>query len=575
MPLVSGRSVRGSTERSPRRPAPAGAGAASARPGWPALDEAGEERLLTASEVAPRLAVSTKTLYRWAAAWPVKRVGPMPVRLGATRQTVRWPRSQVDAYLAGLLDEALGRTPGQEPEGDTVSSGVTGVYDRWHKTRPQPGEAVCAEHELVPSKEHGKGKRYLVRYRDLEGEQRSESVWDEPTAGEPGGINYAEELAVLVRIALREGRNPDLPGDRRRAAAAALRAEQTQSGVPTVSEYIPMFLAQEGREDSTITNYENRLRLYVADSALGGRPINDVRRGEVKRFFTQLKEDGASDPKRTSVRIALSAMFSAAIEDDEYDMVSNPVAGIKLTNKPVRKKIQLTWADINRLVKVMPSHYQFLIWLGALQGLRAMEAAAVTTDAFVIPERRLYVVRQHQRGELREKLKTDASRDYITTGSFLINRYDQHMAEHRQRPTPEELAQRARCGKRLIPEESWKLVTVTPNHTAVAKNTLMDQFRHARAKAGLHEDTGFRHLRHFMDAVLIASGVEPRAVQARMRHARLDETLNTYGYQMLSIDWENAPASWTELYGIPEPAGLPDAARVPAAERTGSTLVFA
>ncbi|MGW4075694.1 hypothetical protein ACWELB_19655 [Streptomyces asiaticus] len=62
------------------------------------------------------------------------------------------------------------------------------------------------------------------------------------------------------------------------------------------------------------------------------------------------------------------------------------------------------------------------------------------------------------------------------------------------------------------------------------------------------KEATFRDLRHFADAVLVASGLEPRKVQARMRHARLAETLDTYGYLLWEVDWENAPASFEELY---------------------------
>ncbi|MBO3674993.1 hypothetical protein [Streptomyces sp. NEAU-YJ-81] len=67
------------------------------------------------------------------------------------------------------------------------------------------------------------------------------------------------------------------------------------------------------------------------------------------------------------------------------------------------------------------------------------------------------------------------------------------------------------------------------------------------------------------------SDLEPRKVQARMRHARLAETLDTYGYLVWEVDWENAPATFEELYGIPAPAGLPQAGLVPQAERERSS----
>ncbi|MEV6512401.1 hypothetical protein [Streptomyces sp. NPDC051642] len=76
----------------------------------------------------------------------------------------------------------------------------------------------------------------------------------------------------------------------------------------------------------------------------------------------------------------------------------------------------------------------------------------------------------------------------------------------------------------------------------------------------------FRHLRDFMDAVLIASGVPPRSVRIRMRHGTLAMTPDTYGFA-LEVDWENAPASFEELFGTPAPPGLPEAALVPRVER--------
>ncbi len=69
-----------------------------------------------------------------------------------------------------------------------------------------------------------------------------------------------------------------------------------------------------------------------------------------------------------------------------------------------------------------------------------------------------------------------------------------------------------------------------------------------------------------MDAVLIAAGVPPRRVQARMRHGALAETRDTYGFA-LEVDWENAPAFFEELYGFPAPPGLPAEALVPRSER--------
>jgi hypothetical protein len=136
------------------------------------------------------------------------------------------------------------------------------------------------------------------------------------------------------------------------------------------------------------------------------------------------------------------------------------------------------------------------------------------------------------------------------------------------------LRKRHRRGLPPIPEEFSDLVTVPRFWTLVREGTLCREFDLAKQRARARgvmvpEGATFRDLRHFADAVLVASGLVPRKVQARMRHARLAETLDTYGYLVWDVDWGNAPASFEELYGIPAPAGLPDAALKPRAERTG------
>ncbi len=50
------------------------------------------------------------------------------------------------------------------------------VSDRWHKTKPAPGDVPCKEHSrgttrLYPTEDHLRGDRWLVRWRDENGEQ--------------------------------------------------------------------------------------------------------------------------------------------------------------------------------------------------------------------------------------------------------------------------------------------------------------------------------------------------------------------------------------------------------------------
>jgi hypothetical protein len=54
------------------------------------------------------------------------------------------------------------------------------VSDRWHKTKPAPGDVPCKEHsrgntKLYATAEHLRGDRWLVRWRSESGEQLKRS----------------------------------------------------------------------------------------------------------------------------------------------------------------------------------------------------------------------------------------------------------------------------------------------------------------------------------------------------------------------------------------------------------------
>jgi integrase len=60
---------------------------------------------------------------------------------------------------------------------------------------------------------------------------------------------------------------------------------------------------------------------------------------------------------------------------------------------------------------------------------------------------------------------------------------------------------------------------------------LQRAFRAARAEVqGLPEGFRFHDLRHFYASLLIASGLDVKVVQARLRHASAKTTLDTYGH---------------------------------------------
>jgi integrase len=436
-------------------------------------------------------------------------------------------------------------------------------YDRWHKSRPKPGEPECPDHEgKVASAHHGCESRWMARWRDADDNQQTQCF---PENRKMAALKFQRSQ----RAAVAEGRDP-FPTPRGRQSAKKKEPETAPIEGPTIAEYVETFLARHEGRPGTVDTYGFRLRGHVVPK-FGGRAVSSVKRGEYREFFTALKKQGMPDSTRSGIKKSLSALLSMAVEDELLE--GNPVVGIRLP-KGGGKDVQLTWQHVVAIADHIPPRFRLMVWYGSLQALRSMEAAGVRDcDMDAVPGRQL-VQEQRQRGKA-VPLKTDASKAPLAVGSFLREEYEEHLAHWRRPLTEVELGKRKRRNLRPLQEQYADLVTLTRYFTPVREESLCRAFNSAKERAraagiDVPANATFRDLRHFADAVLIASGLEPRKVQARMRHARIAETLDTYGYLVWEVDWQNAPASFTEMYGIPAPAGLPQTALTPRAERLKS-----
>jgi integrase-like protein len=70
----------------------------------------------------------------------------------------------------------------------------------------------------------------------------------------------------------------------------------------------------------------------------------------------------------------------------------------------------------------------------------------------------------------------------------------------------------------------------------VQRNSFGECWRVAVKAAGLPKGTRFHHLRHFYASTLIAAGLHPKAIQARLGHATIAETMDTYGHLFPDAD---------------------------------------
>ncbi|WP_445818857.1 site-specific integrase [Arthrobacter sp. G119Y2] len=107
-------------------------------------------------------------------------------------------------------------------------------------------------------------------------------------------------------------------------------------------------------------------------------------------------------------------------------------------------------------------------------------------------------------------------------------------------PIPQELALELNRNPTLF--GSTNIVT-SEQGRAVAPYTLETYFRRARAEIkGLPEGFRYHDLRHYFASLLIASGLDVKVVQSRLRHSSAKTTLDTYGHMWPDKD-ESARAA--------------------------------
>ncbi|MER7574898.1 tyrosine-type recombinase/integrase [Streptomyces sp. NPDC126514] len=221
------------------------------------------------------------------------------------------------------------------------------VYDRWHLSRPRKGAEPCTEHSsrtrtLVPSSEHGQGKRWQVRYRDADGEQRKENFEKKAAA---------DARAAEVETDLNRGQHIDRAAGRETFRS---RAEDWRTSAIHRER-------TEGRVERTL-----RLHLYPT---FGSRGIASVKRSEVQTWV----KSQASRYEATTVGShfeVLSTVMRMAVLDGVIRV--NPCEGVKLPEKRSNLVIPHPLA-VQALIEAAPVRYRALVRLAASSGLRQGE----------------------------------------------------------------------------------------------------------------------------------------------------------------------------------------------------------
>lgn len=242
------------------------------------------------------------------------------------------------------------------------------VYDRWHLSRPPKGAEPCTEHSsktrtLVPSKDHGKGKRWQVRWRDAAGQQKKENF---------AKRSQADTRAATIEADLARGLYVDPAAGKESFRAVAER-----------------WRTSAVHRTGTSSRVERALRLHIYPT-FADRPIASIRPSEVQAWVKDRSQVLAPSTLRVTFAYLVTIMHTAV---RDRTIAVNPCAGIKLPEVRRPEIVPLHKDAVRALIEAAPPRYRAMILLAAASGLRQGEVFGLEVDC-VDFLRREVVVRQ-------------------------------------------------------------------------------------------------------------------------------------------------------------------------------------
>jgi integrase len=266
---------------------------------------------------------------------------------------------------------------------------------------------------------------------------------------------------------------------------------------------------------TTLATDEGCVRKHLLPR-FGTVPIGRIARSDVQRWIKSLNDAGVGPDTVRRCHRLLKTIMAAAVE--ERLIPESPCRRISLPRINRREQLFLTAHEVELLADAIDPLYRALVYTAAYLGCRWGELAGLKRENLDVARRELRIVGTLEElgRDVRyvEETKTSSSRRNLSVPEFLAEMLEEHLAD--------------------APPSDF--VFVRPDGTWLRRAT----FRRAHWKpavtaAGLDPALRFHDLRHSCAGLLIAQGVHPKEIQARLGHASITTTLNTYGHLWPSL----------------------------------------
>lgn len=256
---------------------------------------------------------------------------------------------------------------------------------------------------------------------------------------------------------------------------------------------------------SALRGYEQALRTRILP-ALGDRQLSEIRRSDLQRLVNRLMAEGLSASTIRNALMPLRAIYRHALALD--DVAVNPTTGVQLPAVRGRRERIASPAEAADLIAALPKQDRALWATAMYAGLRSGELQALTDELVDLDKNVIRVQWSWDPKAGRVAPKSRAGRRTVPIARALRL----HLVEH-------QLARRRRGGL-FFGRKGDKPFS----------NQAISQRADRTWKAVRLEPIGLHDCRHTFASLMIAAGVNAKALAAFMGHASITMTLDRYGH---------------------------------------------
>jgi integrase len=268
---------------------------------------------------------------------------------------------------------------------------------------------------------------------------------------------------------------------------------------------------------SAIRAYRQSLRLRILDD-LGDRQFSEVTRGDLQRLADGLVAQGLSASTVQCSLLPLRAMYKRAISLDE--LAVNPTTGLRLPAIRGGRDRIVTPAQAAALVDALPTVHDRALWGTALYaGLRRGELLGLMWEDVDIAAGQIEVTRSW-----------DISEGYDVGPKSAVGR--------RKVPIASRLRALLAAYRLATPRVSGHVFGTTGTGVAAIRH-ITKRADDAWTAAKLDRIT-LHEARHTYASLMIAAGINAKALSTYMGHANISITLDRYGHLMPGNEAEAA-----------------------------------